>query len=203
MAISFVTFLERVSHTRVKLRVVMWHDTFELFVDKNRTQRINFKDYSTEEWNEIDFESLNERVCWIDAYKGHDTAFVFGIPRQEIVNDIMSQYIKQNYPGASEFRSIFMERELSGEWLRICKQYDPNLEKVITEATAKKLGINIPKTDVMIDRINALIDSYVDDSWTVGHLKDEIADILRGVKPDEEIQTCNDGIKTDKVVTEN
>ena len=184
MAISFVTFLERVSPTRVKLRVVMWHDTFELFVDKNYTQHINFKDYSTEEWNEIDFESLNECVCYIDAYKGQDTAIVFGIPRQEIVNDIMSHYIKQNYPGASEFRSIFMERELSGEWLRICKQYDPNLEKVIAEATAKKLGINIPKTDVMIDRINALIDSYVVDSWAVGHLKDEIADILKGAKSD-------------------
>lgn len=185
MALSFVTFLERVSPTRVKLRVVMWHDTFELFVDKNCTQHVNFKDYSTEEWNKIDFESLNERVCWIDAYKGQDTACVFGIPRQEIVNDIMSYYIKQNYPGASEFRSIFMERELSGEWLRICKQYDPNLEKVITEATAKKLGINIPKTDVMIDRINALIDSYVDDSWAVEHLKDEIKNILNGGRLNE------------------
>lgn len=186
MAISFVTFLERVSPTRVKLRVVMWHDTFELFVDKNRTQRINFKDYSIEEWNEIDFESLNEHVCWIDAYKGHDTACVFGIPNQDIVNDIMLHYIKQNYPGASEFRSIFMERELSGEWLRICKQYDPNLEKVITEATAKKLGINIPKTDLMIERINELIDSFVDDSWSAGHLKDEIKDILNGGKVNEQ-----------------
>lgn len=185
MAISFVTFLERVSPTRVKLRVVMWHDTFELFVDKNRTQRINFTDYSTEEWNEIDFESLSERPCCIDGYIGNDTACIFGIPRQEIVNDIMSQYIRNNYPGASEFSSIFMERELSGEWLRICKQYDPNLEKVITEATAKKIGINIPKTDVMIERINALIDSYVDDSWAAGHLKDEIRNVLNGGKVNE------------------
>lgn len=185
MAISFVTFLERVSPTRVKLRVVMWHDTFELFVDKNRTQRINFKDYSTEEWNEIDFESLNEHVCWIDAYKGEVTACVFGIPNQDIVNDIMLHYIRANYPGASKFRSIFMERELSGEWLRICKQYDPNLEKVITEATAKKIGINIPKTDEMIKKINELIDSYVDDSWAAGHLKDEISNILNGGKVNE------------------
>lgn len=185
MAISFVTFLERVSPTRVKLRVVMWHDTFELFVDKNRTQRINFKDYSTEEWNEIDFESLNEHVCWIDAYKGEVTACVFGIPREDMVNDIMSYYIKQNYPGASEFSSIFMDHQLSGEWLRICKQYDPNLEKVITEATAKKIGINIPKTDEMIKKINELIDSYVDDSWSAGHLKDEISNILNGGKVNE------------------
>lgn len=182
MAISFVTFLERVSPTRVKLRVVMWHDTFELFVDKNYTQHINFKDYSTEEWNDIDFESLNERVCFIDAYKGQDTACVFGIPRQEIVNDIMSHYIKQNYPGASEFSSIFMKRELSGEWLRICKQYDPNLEKVITEVTAKKIGINIPKTDLMIEKINELIDLNVDDSSTAEHLKDAIGNILNGGK---------------------
>ena len=69
MAISFVTFLERVSPTRVKLRVVMWHNTFELYVDKNYTERINFKDYNIEEWENIDFESLNERLCWIDAYK--------------------------------------------------------------------------------------------------------------------------------------
>ena len=180
MAISFVTFLERVSPTRVKLRVVMWHDTFELYVDKNYTKRINFTDYSTEEWNEIDFESLNERPCFIDGYRGNDTACIFGIPRQEIVNDIMSQYIRNNYPGKSEFSSIFMERELSGAWLRICKQYDPNLEKVLTEATAKKIGINIPKTDVMIEKINASIDSFVDDSWAAEHLKDEIRDILNG-----------------------
>lgn len=185
MTISFVTFLKRVSPTRVKLRVVMWYDTFELFVDKNHTQHINFKDYSTEEWNDIDFESLNERVCYIDAYIGQDTACVFGIPRQEIVNDIMSHYIKQNYPGASEFRSIFMEHKLSGEWLRICKQYDPNLEKVITDATAKKLGINIPKTDLMIEKINASIDSFVDDSWAAEHLKDEIRDILNGGKNEQ------------------
>lgn len=187
MAISFVTFLERVSPTRVKLRVVMWHDTFELFVDKNRTQRINFTDYSTEEWNEIDFESLNEHVCWIDAYKGEVTACVFVMPKEEMVNDIMSHYIKQNYPEASKFSSIFMDHQLSGEWLRICKQYDPNLEKVITEATAKKLGINIPKTDAMIDRINALIDSFVDDSWAVENLKKEIADILKGERSDAEM----------------
>ncbi len=186
MAISFVTFLERISPTRVKLRVVMWHDTFELFVDKNRTASINFKDYSTDEWNEIDFESLNEHPCWIDAYKGQDTACVFGIPRQEIVNDIMLRYIKENYPGASKFSSIFMDHRLSGEWLRICKQYDPNLEKVITEATAKKIGINIPKTDVMIERINTLIDSFVDDSWAAEHLKDEIKNILNGGKIDEQ-----------------
>lgn len=185
MAISFVTFLERISPTRVKLRVVMWHDTFELFVDKNRTQRINFKDYSTEEWNEIDFESLNEHVCWIDAYKGEVTACVFGIPNHDIVNDIMLHYIRANYPGASEFSSIFMDHQLSGEWLRICKQYDPNLEKVITEATAKKIGINIPKTDVMIKKINELIDSFVDDSWVAGHLKDEIKNILNGGKINE------------------
>ena len=185
MPISFVTFLERVSHTRVKLRVVMWHDTFELFVDKNYTQRINFTDYSTEEWNEIDFESLNEHPCWINAYKGQDTACVFGIPRQEIVNDIMLHYIKENYPGANEFSSIFMDHKLSGEWLLICKQYDPNLEKVITEATAKKIGINIPKTDVMIERINTLIDSFVDDSWVAEHLKDEIRNILNGGKANE------------------
>ena len=186
MSISFVTFLERVSPTRVKLRVVMWHDTFELYVDKNHTQRINFKDYSTEEWNEIDFESLNEHMCWIDGYMGQDTACVFGIPRQEIVNDIMSQYIKENYPGASKFNSIFMDHKLSGEWLRICKQYDPNLEKVLTEATAKKIGINIPKTDLMIKKINELIDSYVVDGWAAGHLKDEISDILNGGKADEQ-----------------
>jgi len=186
MAISFVTFLERVSPTRVKLRVVMWHDTFELFVDKNRTQRINFKDYSTEEWNKIDFESLNEHPCWIDAYKGEVTACVFGIPNQDIVNDIMLHYIRNNYPGASKFSSIFMDHQLSGEWLRICKQYDPNLEKVITEATAKKIGINIPKTDVMIEKINALIDSFVDDNWAAGHLKDEIRNILNGGKANEQ-----------------
>lgn len=186
MAISFVTFLERVSPTRVKLRVVMCHDTFELFVDKNYTEKINFKDYSTEEWNEIDFESLNERPCWIDGYIGNDTACVFGIPRQEIVNDIMLHYIRDNYPGKSEFSSIFMERELSGAWLRICKQYDPNLEKVITEATAKKIGINIQKTDVMIERINASIDSFVDDRSTAEHLKDEIKNILNGGNVNEQ-----------------
>ncbi len=187
MAISFVTFLERVSPTRVKLRVVMWHNTFELFVDKNHTQHINFKDYSTEEWENIDFESLNERLCWIDGYKGQDTACVFGIPREDMVNEIMSRYIHENYPGANKFNSIFMERELSGAWLRICKQYDPNLEKVLTEATAKKVGINIPKTDVMIKKINELIDSYVGyDSWAAEHLKDEIKNILNGGKVDEQ-----------------
>lgn len=186
MAISFVTFLERVSPTRVKLRVVMWHDTFELFVDKNYTQRINFTDYSTKEWNEIDFESLNECPCCIDGYRGNDTACIFGIPKQEIVNDIMSQYIRNNYPGKSEFSSIFMERELSGAWLRICKQYDPNLEKVLTEATAKKVGINIPKTDLMIEKINALIDSSVNDRSTAEHLKDEISSILNGGKANEQ-----------------
>ena len=67
----------------------------------------------------------------------------------------------------------------------ICKQYDPNLEKVITEATAKKIGINIPKTDVMIERINTLIDSFVDDSWVAEHLKDEIRNILNGGKANE------------------
>lgn len=180
MSVSFVTFLKRVSPTRVKLRVIMWHDTFELFVDKNYTQRINFTDYSTEEWNEIDFESLNERVCWIDAYRGQDTACVFGMPRQEIVNDIMLHYIRDNYPGASKFHSIFMDHKLSGEWLRICKQYDPNLEKVIIEATAKKIGLNIPKTDLMIEKINVLIDSSVNDSSTAEHLKDEIKNILNG-----------------------
>lgn len=185
MAISFVTFLERVSPNRVKLRVVMWHNTIELYVDKNYTQRINFKDYSLEEWENIDFESLNERLCWIDAYKGQDTACVFGMPREDMVNEIMSRYIHENYPGASEFSSIFMERELSGAWLRICKQYDPNLEKVLAEATAKRIGINIPKTDAMIKKINELIDSYVDDSWAAGHLKDEISDILNGGKVDE------------------
>ena len=186
MSISFATFLERVSPTRVKLRVVMWYDTFELFVDKNCTQKINFKDYSMEEWESIDFESLNERLCFIDAYIGQDTAFVFGMPREEMVNDIMSRYIKKNYPGASEFNSIFMERNLSDAWLRICKQYDPNLEKVITEVTAKKLNINIPKTDLMIEKINALIDSYVDDSRTVEHLKDEIKNILNGGNVNEQ-----------------
>lgn len=185
MSIAFATFLERVSPSRVKLRVVMWHDTFELFVDKNYTQQINFKYYSMEEWENIDFESLNERLCWIDSYKGQDTAFVFGMPRQEIVNDIMSRYIKENYPGASEFRSVFMERELSGAWLRICKQYDPNLEKVLTEATANRIGINIPKTDVMIKKINELIDSFVDDNWAAEHLKDEIRNILNGGKVNE------------------
>ena len=185
-AMSFVTFLERMSPTRVKLRVVMWHDTFELFVDKNYTQRINFTDYSTEEWNEIDFESLNECACWIDAYIGQDTACVFGIPKREIVNDIMLGYIRENYPGASEFSSIFMNHQLSGEWLRICKQYDPNLEKVIAEATAKKIGLNIPKTDLMIEKINELIDSSVNDSSTAEHLKDEIKNILNGGKVDEQ-----------------
>lgn len=186
MSIAFASFLERVSPSRVKLRVVMWHDTFELYVDKNYTQKIIFKYYSMEEWENIDFESLNERLCWIDSYKGQDTAFVFGMPRQEIVNDIMSRYIKENYPGASEFRSVFMERELSGAWLRICKQYDPNLEKVLTEATAKRIGINIPKTDVMIEKINASIDSFVDDSWTAEHLKDEIKNILNGGDANEQ-----------------
>jgi hypothetical protein len=75
-----------------------------------------------------------------------------------------------------------MDHKLSGEWLRICKQYDPNLEKVLTEANAKKIGINIPKTDVMIEKINASIDSLVDDSWAAEHLKDEIKNILNGGK---------------------
>lgn len=185
MSIAFATFLERGSPSRVKLRVVMWRDTFELYVDKNYTQKINFKYYSMEEWENIDFESLNERLCWIDCFKGQDTAFVFGMPREEIVNDIMSRYIKENYPGASEFNSIFMERELSDAWLRICKQYDPNLEKVLTEATAKRIGINIPKTDLMIEKINALIDSSVNDSSTAEHLKDGISGILNGGKVDE------------------
>ena len=182
MAILFATFIERVSHTRVKIRAVMWHDTFELFVDKYSTHLLNF----TEEWDDIDFESLNERVCWIDAFKRADTACVFGIPRQEIVNDIMSHFIKQAYPGKSKFGSIFMDRRISGEWLRICKQYDPNLEKVIAEATANKIGINIPKTDLMIERINELIDSFVDDSWAAEHLKDEIRNILNGGKVNEQ-----------------
>ena len=108
------------------------------------------------------------------------------MPREEIVNDIMSRYIKENYPGASEFNSIFMERELSGAWLRICKQYDPNLEKVLTEATAKRIGINIPKTDLMIEKINALIDSSVNDSSTSKHLKDEIKNILNGGNVNEQ-----------------
>lgn len=186
MAISFATFIERVSPTRVKLRVVMWHNTFELYVDKYYTERINFKDYSIEEWENIDFESLNERLCWIDAYKGQDTACVFGMPREDMVNEIMSRYIKENYPGASEFNSIFMERELSGAWLRICKQYDPNLEKVLTEATAKRIGINIPKTDLMIEKINTLIDSSVNDNSIAEHLKDEIKNILNGGKVNEQ-----------------
>ena len=127
MSIAFASFLERVSPSRVKLRVVMWRDTFELYVDKNYTQKINFKYYSMEEWENIDFESLND-----------------------------------------------------------CKQYYPDLEKGLTEATAKKIGINIPKTDVMIEKINTLIDSFVDDSSTAEHLKDEIKNILNGGKVDEQ-----------------
>ena len=103
-----------------------------------------------------------------------------------MVNEIMSRYIHENYQGANKFISIFMERELSGAWLRICKQYDPNLEKVLAEATAKRIGINIPKTDLMIEKINALIDSSVDDSSTAEHLKDEIKNILNGGKVDEQ-----------------
>lgn len=182
MAISFVTFLERVSPTRVKLRVMMWHDTFELFVDKNYTQHINFKDYSTEEWESIDFESLNEYVCFIDAYKGHDTAFAFGIPRQEIVNDIMSCYIKQNYPENCKFGSVFMDHRTSQYWLKLCMKYDPNLEKVITEETAKKLGVmSVQTIEPKLKKINDCIDLLVGyDEWAAANLKKEIADILKG-----------------------
>ena len=205
MSVSFATFIERISPTRVKLKFTMWHDTVELYVDQRVTHHVNFKDYTDEEWNEIDFESLKEYPCIMNAYIGNSTACVFGIPNADIVNEWMKVYIKSRYPENCEFGSVFMDHRASQYWLKLCMRYDPNLEKVIREETAKKLGMMPVQTiDPKLKKINECIDLLVGyDKWAAENLKKEIADILRGVKPDEEIQTCNDGIKTDKVVAEN
>ncbi len=167
----------------------MWHDTVELYVDQRVTQHVNFKDYTEEEWNEIDFESLNEYPCIMNAYIGNITACVFAIPSADNVNEYMKAYIKSRYPENCQFGSVFMDHRTSQYWLKLCMRYDPNLEKVITVETAKKLGMMPTKTiEPKLKKINECIDLLVGhDEWAAENLKKEIADILKGEGSDAEM----------------
>ena len=183
MSVSFATFIERISPTRVKLKFTMWYNTFELYVDQRVTQRVNFKDYTDEEWNAIDFESLKEYPCCVNAYIGNSTAFVFGILPVECVDKWMKDYIESNYPGENcKFGSVFMDHRTSQYWLKLCMKYDPNLDKVIREETARKLGmVSVQTIEPKLNKINECIDLLVGyDKWAAENLKKEIADILQG-----------------------
>ena len=187
MMLSFASFVKRVDEDRVKLRFLIWNgEVFDRYVDRELTKTANQQRYTDEQWNSFHFEDMRFQPC-VFIGQSLKIAMVF-VPLEE---RNVRRMIENSYPSRPSGDPIFTEKETSEAWINLCKQYDPNLEKVITEATAKKIGINIPKTDLMIERINALIDSFVDDSWAGEHLKDGITDILKGekskggFKPDE------------------
>lgn len=163
MSIAFCTFVKRDKYGIPVLKFNLWDRSVNLRVSR-QTMHANFKQFTQEEYDAIDFESLNETPCFMWAYLGSEDVSAFGVMYEDLAKHLVS----------TTETSTFTRPEVSPYWISLCKQYDPTLESRLAEYLARKINIKLP--DVKSDK-EQIIREFVE--CILPDVEDDLSDVQK------------------------
>lgn len=136
MSIAFCSFVKRDDRGTPTLSFIFWHGSVELKIDRKSVKHMNCVDYTEEEFDAIDFESLDSTPCVFWAYKGCTYVEAFELADDKFASMMISRTDV----------SQFVKHDASATWVALCKRYDPTLEGKIAAELARRMNIQ-PKRE--------------------------------------------------------
>lgn len=71
------TFVKRISRTLVEIAITYYGGVIHGVVDRNSTCHVNFKPYTDDEWDALDFENMKNCLCAGARYKNSNKMMTF------------------------------------------------------------------------------------------------------------------------------
>lgn len=136
MSIAFCSFVKRDDRGNPILDFIFWHGSVKLKIGRKSVKHMNCVEYTEEEFDAIDFESLDSSPCAFWAYKGCTYVEAFELADDEFASMLISRKDVSEY----------VEHNVSATWVALCKQYDPTLEGRIAAELARRMNIQ-PKQE--------------------------------------------------------
>lgn len=137
MSIAFCSFVKRDDQGDPILDFTFWHGSVRLKIGRKSVKHMNCVEYTEEEFNAIDFESLDSTPCAFWAYKCCEYVEAFQLADDKFASMLISR----------KDVSEFMKHDVSTAWVALCKQYDPTLEGRIAAELARRMNILQPKRE--------------------------------------------------------
>lgn len=137
MSIAFCSFVERDGKGDPILDFTFWHGSVKLKIGRKSVKHLNCVEYTGEEFDAIDFESLDSSPCAFWGWKGCEYVEAFELADDEFASRMISR----------TDISTFVRHDVSTAWVALCRQYDPTLEGRIAAELARKMNILQPKRE--------------------------------------------------------
>lgn len=144
MSIAFCSFVERDDQGNPILDFTFWHGSVKLKIGRKSVKHMNCVEYTEEEFNAIDFESLDSSPCMFWAYKTCAYVEAFQLADDEFASILISR----------KDVSEFMKHDVSTAWVALCKQYDPTLEGRIATELARRMNIQLKREPELPENFN-------------------------------------------------
>ena len=114
MSIAFCSFVKRDDRGNPILDFIFWHGSVKLKIGRKSVKHMNCVEYTEEEFDAIDFESLDSSPCAFWAYKGCTYVEAFELADDEFASMLISRKDVSEY----------VEHNVSATWVALCKQYE-------------------------------------------------------------------------------